>query len=69
MPHAIAVRIGGMKNGSVISTSSCAAYGVSVRAMIQASMTASVIDGMVLARLIAIVLASTRPLCGVRIFR
>ena len=37
MPQAIAVRIGGMKNGSVISTSSAPRAGVSVRATIQAS--------------------------------
>ena len=36
MPHAIAVRIGGTKNGSVISTSSAPRAGVSVRAMIHA---------------------------------
>ena len=40
MPHAIAVKIGGMKNGSVISASSVPRAGVSVRARIQASKTA-----------------------------
>ena len=64
MPQAMAVRIGGMKNGSVISTSSAPRAGVSVRAQIQASSTASEIDGMVLANEIPIVLSSTRTLLG-----
>ena len=41
MAQAVAVMIGGMKNGSVISTSSVRRYGVSVRATIQANSIAS----------------------------
>ena len=59
MPQAIAVRIGGTKNGSVISTSSTPRYGVSVRAMIQASRIATASDGTVLAKEMPIVLSST----------
>ena len=48
--QAMAVRMGGMKNGRVISTSSLLAQGVSVRAMIQARNTARVSEGIVFAR-------------------
>ena len=63
MPQAIAVRIGGMKNGSVTSTSSAPRNGVSVRARIQASSTASTSDGMVLASDMPTVLSSVSRLC------
>ena len=69
MPQAIAVRIGGTKNGSVISTSSTPRYGVSVRAMIQASRMATASDGTVLAKEMPIVLSSTTALCAVMICR
>ncbi len=46
--QAVAVRIGGMKKGSVISTSSRPRAGVSVRATIQASRMASANDSTVL---------------------
>ena len=59
MAQAVAVRIGGMKNGSVISASSTPRPGVSVRAMIQASSTASASDRIVLTREMPTVLAST----------
>ncbi len=59
MPQAMAVRIGGMKNGSVISTSSVPRNGVSVRATIQARNTAIVSDGMVFASEMPTVLART----------
>lgn len=49
MPHAIAVRIGGTKKGSVTRTSSVPRKGVSVRARIQAKRTASASEGIVLA--------------------
>ncbi len=45
--QAVAVRIGGMKNGSVISASSTPRPGVSVRATIQASRIASDSDSTV----------------------
>jgi hypothetical protein len=45
--QAVAVRIGGMKKGSVISTSSTPRPGVSVRATIQASRIASASDSTV----------------------
>ena len=69
MPQAIAVRIGGTKNGSVISTSSTPRCGVSVRAMIQASRIAVRSEGIVLAMEMPIVLSSTTTLCAVRICR
>ena len=62
MPQAIAVRIGGMKNGRVIKTSSVPRNGVSVRAMIQASRTART-DGMVLASDMPTVLSSVSRFC------
>ena len=49
MAQAMAVRMGGMKKGSEISTSSLPRQGVSVRATIQASRIASNREGMVLA--------------------
>ena len=45
--QAVAVRIGGMKKGRVISTSSTPRPGVSVRATIQASRMASASDSTV----------------------
>jgi hypothetical protein len=59
MPQAVAVRIGGMKNGSVTSTSSVPRAGVSVRATIQASRMASASDRMVFTNEMPTVLAST----------
>src|SRR5262245_16110292 len=67
MPQAIAVRIGGMKNGRVTSTSRVPRAGVSVRARMNASATARRIDGIVLAKEMPTVLASTRKLLVVKI--
>ena len=53
MPQAIAVRNGGMKNGRVIRTSRRPRIGVSVRARIQASSTASTTAMKVLTNAIA----------------
>ena len=57
--QAVAVRIGGMKKGRVISTSSTPRPGVSVRATIQASRMASASDSIVLTSEMPTVLAST----------
>ena len=57
--QAVAVRIGGMKKGRVISTSSTPRPGVSVRATIQASSTASASASTVLTSEMPTVLAST----------
>ena len=56
--QAVAVRIGGMKKGRVISTSSVPRPGVSVRATIQAMRMASASDRMVLTSEIATVLTN-----------
>ncbi len=56
--QAVAVRIGGMKKGSVIITSSAPRPGVSVRATIQASRMARTTDRTVLTSEIATVLTS-----------
>ena len=69
MPQAMAVRIGGMKNGSVISTSRVRRAGVSVRATIQARKMAVNSDGMVLASEIATVFARTLKFSAVRMAR
>ena len=69
MPQAIAVRIGGMKNGSVTSTSSEPRNGVSVRARIQARNTASATDGTVFASEIPMVLSRTSRLRWVKMSR
>ena len=69
MPQAMAVRIGGMKNGSVISTSRVRRAGVSVRATIQARKIAVSSDGMVLASEIATVFRRTLTFSAVRMAR
>jgi len=69
MPQAMAVRIGGMKKGRVISTSSVPRAGVSVRAQIHASSTASPIEGTVLASESPIVLTRMMMFSWVRISR
>ncbi len=65
MPHAMAVRIGGMKNGNVTRTSSEPRNGVSVRARIQASRTARATEGMVFASDMPTVFSSVTALCSV----
>ena len=57
--HAVAVRMGGMKKGSVIRISRTPRPGVSVRATIHASRTASASASTVLTSEIPTVLAST----------
>lgn len=69
MPQAIAVRIGGMKNGSVTRTSSVPRKGVSVRARIQASRTASTSEGIVLASDMPTVLSNVIRLSRVKTSR
>ena len=62
--HAVAVRIGGMKNGRVIRISSTPRPGVSVRATIHAIRIASVSDSTVFTNEISAVLASACRLSG-----
>ena len=69
MAQAVAVRIGGMKKGSVISTSSTPRPGVSVRATIQASRMASASDRIVLTSEMPTVLASTTRFSAVAMLR
>jgi hypothetical protein len=69
MPHAIAVRIGGTKNGSVISTSSAPRAGVLVRAMIHPNSTASASEMMVLSSEMPTVLANSTAVGQVSTWR
>jgi hypothetical protein len=69
MPHAMAVRIGGTKNGNVISTSSAPRAGVLVRAMIHPNSTASASAITVLIREMPTVLANSIAVCQVNTCR
>ena len=69
MPHAIAVRIGGMKNGNVSSTSNWRRPGVSVRATTHAMKIAVAIESVVLRKAMPVVLARMRKFSAVHISR